>query len=456
MSGIKRGAALRARLLLLVALGAAGPTAAASAQDTARITLLEALDRARATHPSVQAAEADAASARAATGRVAADRWPDLSLRASATQYQEPMIVHPIHAFDPGATPPFDETLLDAGAYLDYTLFDFGARSARIRGARLGATAAEAGRSAAEQALLADVAGTYLEVLGLRRVLEAHDRRIASLEAERSRVRQLRSVGRAARVELLRVEAALAGARSDREETRARLDVAEGELARLADLPAGRADADRLVPVAFAGPALPPAAELAARAAARNPSVARARRRWEASRAAVDVARAARWPDLKLGGAWVDRGSGEGDFRAEWSVGVGLSLPLFTGGRLHGQIEEARADETAAGQRVRLAVQAVERAVDRAHASVSETAARVASLERAVASQEEVVRIERLRLETGTGTQTEYLDAEADLLASRASLARMRFAALKARVELARATGELNRSWIERNLEDRS
>lgn len=464
-----RRRARRALVVALTGLCAAGPATAAAARqagapgagrgvppDTARLTLHEALDRALESHPSVRAAGAAVARARAATDRAASDRWPDLGLRASATRYEEPMIVHPIHGFDPGTTPPFDRTLFDAGAYLDYTLFDFGARSARIRGARLETSATEAGRSAAEQALAADVAATYLDVLGLGRVLEAHDRRIEALASERSRVEQLREVGRAARVELLRVEAALANARSDREEVRSRLEVAEGELARLTDLPADRVRFDRLAAVVHTGRPAPPPDGLVRRAVARNPDVERARRERAASAAAVDVARAARLPDLKLGGAWVDRGSAEGDFRAEWNVGVGLSVPLFTGGRIAGQVEEARASETGARQRVRLAEKAVERAVDRARASLSETTARVESLERAVASQEEVVRIEKLRLEAGTGTQTDYLDAEAGLLASRANLARTRFAALRARVELARATGDLDRAWIERNLETES
>lgn len=436
--------------------GSGGGDRAPAAPDTTRVTLLEALERAGTTYPSVRAAGARVATARAATDRAASDRWPDLSLRASATRYEEPMIVNPIHGFEPGTTPPFDETLFEAGAYVDFTLFDFGARGARIRSSRSETSATEAGRAATEQALAADVAGTYLDVLGLDAVLEAHERRIEALAAELSRVEQLRTVGRAARVELLRVEAALANARSDREEVRASLDVAERELARLTDLPAERVRAHRLVDLAYTGSALATPAEMARRAAARNPTVERARREREASRAGVEVARSARWPELKLGGAWVDRGSAAGDFEAEWSVGVGLSLPLFTGGRLSGQIEEARARESGAQQRVRLAEKAVERAVDRAYASVSETAARVRSLERAVTAREEVVRIEKLRLETGTGIQTDYLDAEADLLTSRADLARMRYAELRARVELARATGTLDAAWIERNLEAKS
>lgn len=431
----------------------AGPGPAAA--DTSGLTVLEAVEEALATYPSVRAAEAAVASAEAAAGRATSERWPDLSLRASATRYEEPMLVSPIHGFEPGATPPFDEALFEAGAYLDYTLHDFGARSARIRGARRATSAAEAERRGTRQELVARVAGTYLEALGLRGVLDAHDRRIAALAAERERVARMEEVGRAARVEGLRVEAALAGARSDREEIAAELDVATRQLRRLTGVSAGRVEPEALPEISYDGEGELEIERMTARAVDGNPAVRQARRQRETASAGLDLARAARWPELKLGAGWVDRGSADGDFQDEWSVGVGLSVPLFTGGRVTGEVEKARAEETGAEQRVRLAEKAVERAVDRAHASVREKAARVRSLRRAVDSQEEVVRIEQLRLETGAGTQTDYLDAEAQLLSVRADLARTRYAALRARVELARATGDLSREWIERNLETR-
>lgn len=458
-------------LALALALSAPGPARAAppdgttapprtatiptSVSDTARLTLARAVRAALATYPSVGAAKATAASRRAAVGRAVSGRWPDLSLRASAHQYQEPVVVRPIHGFTPGTAPPFDETLLEAGLYLDYTLWDFGAREARVRSGRQAASAAGAARTAAAQGVVADVADAYLAALGLRRVVAAHDRRIDALRSERERVRQLREVGRAARVELLRVEAALAGARSDREGVRAELRVVAGELARLTGLRAEAVRPGGLADAAWTGPGLPALDELTGRAVAHSPAVERARRQRAAAGAGHDVARAARWPELRLGGAWVDRGSDDGDFRAEWNVGVCLAVPLFTGGRVEAGVQEARAEEEAAVQRVRLAETAVARAVDRARASVVETTSRVESLERAAESQAEVARIEKLRLETGTGTQTDYLDAEAELLTVRASLARTRYAALRARVELARATGELDAPWIEENLEER-
>jgi outer membrane protein TolC len=63
-----------------------------------------------------------------------------------------------------------------------------------------------------------------------------------------------------------------------------------------------------------------------------------------------------------------------------------------------------------------------------------------------------VERIRRLSLQVGSGTETDYLGAEAALLSNRASLVQARHAEMAARVELARVTGELSPEWLGRVL----
>ena len=97
----------------------------------------------------------------------------------------------------------------------------------------------------------------------------------------------------------------------------------------------------------------------------------------------------------------------------------------------------------------------VEQEIDRALARTVETHARVRSLRTAVERYIEVVRIERLSLDAGSGTQTDYLRAEADLLEARAGLVEAQHGEMAARAELARVIGELDADWIARTLEDR-
>jgi len=95
----------------------------------------------------------------------------------------------------------------------------------------------------------------------------------------------------------------------------------------------------------------------------------------------------------------------------------------------------------------------VEQGVDQALAALRQAHARVAALQSAVEQSAEVARIERLSLEVGSGTQTDYLAAEANLLSARAGLIEARHAEIGARVELARIIGELSRDWLARIVE---
>ncbi len=90
--------------------------------------------------------------------------------------------------------------------------------------------------------------------------------------------------------------------------------------------------------------------------------------------------------------------------------------------------------------------------LDRAWADLAAARARAASLAEAEARYAEVLRIEKLRLSAGAGVETDYLRAEADLLASRAAAADARNRAAAARAELARVAGELTPEWLARAL----
>jgi len=441
-----------APLLFAAALVAAATPAGAAtpaAQDTSRLTLAEALRGALDRYPTVAAARASRDLAAAAVGEARAPLLPRLTLDASLTRFQEPSIVYPLHGFSIASPPEFNRTLAQGAATLSYTLWDFGGRTSRLRAARAAEHAAEAAVGATEAALLARVSGAFLRVLTLRGVLAAQDQQLAALDAETDRVHQLLQAGRAARVDVLRIEAEASRARADREGTAASLDVAERDLAQLANVSVERARAGALTPLRLRDSAAAPSREaLIERARDANPDLQQARRSAEAGRAQLAAVRATRFPELRLQGSYVDRGKTSGDFRAEWQAGLGISYPLFTGGQREGQIRRADADLRVRTEQRRQVEMALEQGVDRALATLREAHARVAALTIAVARFDEVVRIRRLSLQTGSGTQTDYLGAETDLLRARASLVEARHGEIAARVELARVTGELSPAWL--------
>ena len=416
------------------------------------LPLADAVDRALSRFPAVEAARARQEEAAEALNEAQAARNPRGRLTGSAIQYEEPMLVTPIHAFSPTLLPDFDETLAQATLTVSYTLFDSGADKARIRTADAQSVAAGAALGSSEQILARRVAAAYLTVLGQQQVLDAHDSRRTALEAELSRVRQRFEVGRAARVEILRAEAALANAEAERVRLSSALDNAERELARLLDAGVEDTRAARLVPVELADPRAPAREELAAEGIASSPAVAQARAQAAAAEAQIALARAVARPEVRAVGNYNEWTSSQGEFTGEWNAGLQFVVPLFDGGATRSRIARAEAAHRAAQEQIRVAEVQVREDVDRAAAAVEEAEARTASLTKAVERFAEVVRVQKLMLDEGAGTQTDYLNAEADLLAARASLADARHSAILARVDLARAAGRLTPVWMRENL----
>ena len=432
---------------------------AAQAQDSTSLTLGAVVDRALASHPAISAARAMRDRAAAELGGARAARLPTIGIDGALNRFQEPMVVRPLHGFDVRNPPLFDRSLVQAEVTVNWTVYDFGRRSAQVRAQRaLGAASDEALGSAAQQ-LAARTVNAFLRVLGARDLLAAQDERIRALAAAASRVAQLQAEGKAARVDGLRMDAEVKRALADRIGASARLDVAEHELAQLGDLAYAAVHAARLTPLRLADSAfvadssLALRAELVTRARAGSGQVRELEQRARAAEAGLGAARAAWFPEVRAAGAYVDRGRWNGDHAAEWQTGIAVVYPLYNGGGRESAIRRAAADGRVGTEQLRSARQEAERGVDQALAALRESHARAAALESAVAQSEEVAHIERLALDVGTAVQSDYLMAEASLLSARAALIDARNAEISARVELARILGELSPDWLARTVE---
>lgn len=431
----------------------AGAQSGTEAGRPGALRLDEAVELALSSYPAVAASDAGVDRAVAARREAGGDRYPSLHVGGSVTRFEEPMTVRPLHGFDPARPPEFDRTLIQGELNVSYSLFDGGERSARVRRADAEVLAAGADAAATRAAVTARVAATYLAVLSAGDVADSHERRLDALREEERRVGALLAEGQAPEIQLLRVQAALEAAEAEAVAARGELTTAELELARLTGAPPDRTRRDGLVAVTLRSGAAPSRSAAVERALATNPEVESARRAVDGAKASASMVRSARWPKVDAFGAYWERGGGDTSLAGEWGAGVRLSYPLFTGGAASGRIEQAEAGEWAARERLRLAELEAGRRVDEALAAVAETAARAAALARAVERQEAVVRTERVALDIGAGVQTDFLAAEADLLAARAGLARSRHAGMAAHIELARVLGALDEDWIRTSLE---
>ncbi|MDT8340588.1 MAG: TolC family protein [Longimicrobiales bacterium] len=416
------------------------------------LTLSEAAARGLDVHPALARAVAAADAAGAGVRQAAATRYPQLALQGSGTRYQEPMLVAPLHRFDPSRVPDFDETLLQSALSAEWTLFDGGRRGAEGAAAQARSAASAEVVRETEAAVLQRVADAYLAALTAREWVAALQRHRRALEAERDRATRLVEEGAAPELERLRAESELAEAHAEGESGRHSLELALTTLAELLDLPREDFEPDALVSPDLPSDPTPPDEVDTLRIAA-APSVQVARSGVAEAEAALDRARAAWLPTFSAVGGYTILGGASVSPIAEWRGGLQLSYPLFTGGARRSAVDGSRASLREANARVAEASEEVTLAAARARTAEAEARARLAALTAAVDRFVELARVERLALDEGAGMQSDWLRAEAGLLRARAGLAEARHRVLSARIAWARATGRLTLEWIDQLLE---
>ncbi len=417
------------------------------------LSLPEAIRLALEYHPAVGERKAQEAMAAGVLNQAKAAWLPSVHSDASIIRHQEPMLVAPLHGFDPLMAPEFDRGLVRGNLTVGFSLFEGGARQARIEKAKAGGSSAALGRQATQMDLAVQVSAAYLGVLTSTELLEAAETQRDALEAEERRVQQFLAVGKAARVDLLRVQTSLSQAEAVEVSLRSQLGVARARLGRLTGIRPEEIRTRDLAGVALNRGPEPDVSQALLRAREASPDLAQARQNLAGAKAGVKEANASWLPTIKVAGAYSDFGALAGDHTQEWQGALQLSYPLFTGGARDGERQKAVAEERMAAENLRRVELSVDQEIEETRASVVEIRARREALERAVEQAAEVARIESLALEVGAGVQTEFLRAQADLFQSRAALAEARHGETMAGVRLARVMGELTLAWIEDNME---
>ena len=410
------------------------------------LTLQEAADSALAAHPSLRSALARLEATSRTRDIERASRLPGATLGANVTRFGDPMVVAPLHSFDPAHPPGFHDALVQGQVVVDYTLFDSGVRSARIDAAGARVQAAGFAVAAAEMELLEGVVRDYLAVLAARAVHAATLAQLETMEAEHARALERIAAGTAPELEVLRAQASLQDARVEEAAASRGVGLAERSLARtMGAAPAALAGR----PVADVRPRFGDGAE----GVAPNPVIEAAQRTVRGAQARLREARAGRMPSVGLRAALQDFGTTSGGHVAEWQAGLRLSWPIFTGGARRASMRRAEAEIMAAESELDAVLLGLAAEADAAESRILGADERSAALESSIAQWEEVARIEALALEAGAGVQNDLLRAEAGLFRARAGHAQARYDAVRARVQLARAQGALNREWLSRSLE---
>ena len=124
-------------------------------------------------------------------------------------------------------------------------------------------------------------------------------------------------------------------------------------------------------------------------------------------------------------------------------IGLSLEIPVFTGGRISAQVDQAAAIADQRDAEREAALRSVLRTARNGFQSIRTSRARVAALEKAVRSNETALAAAEAGVEVGTRTTVDVLDAQQTLFGARSDLSRARYDYMLAVLELERAAGSL-------------
>lgn len=330
-----------------------------------------------------------------------------------------------------------DDIAASARASASWQLDLFGQNAASRRGARAGFEAQRYDQQALELTVASDVAFTYFSVLAARERLDVAR---ANLDiAERIfRIVELRySAGDVSRFDLKSQEASLANARARVPQIEQQLISLETALSVLL----GR------TPQGYAAPAgellaiVPPAINpgLPAELLLRRPDLKSAAARLRAADADAAGAARAFFPTVDLSSGATAGLTGGASLVG--SLGASLAAPIFTAGRLEGQLDAANARVDQQVARFRQATLNALRDVDVSLSALTTADAREEQLKIARDASEDALSRAEIRYRSGADDLTSLLNAQSSYFSASDSFVQGRLDRLAAAIDLYAAIG---------------
>lgn len=433
------------RRLQVCALLATALTAPAQALD-----LRQAYDAAFSHDAAIRAARAGADAARERLPQALAQRRPQVAL--NATRNYNDLESKSFDAFGQPRRANNDyysgnQTLsLRQPLYRPYLV-------AQVGQARAQADEADASLERDEQALVLRVSEAYFDALLARDQVALLRAQKASNALQLDAARKSFAAGTGARTDIDEVQARLdltlaqeLEVAQNVEFTQRRLEVLTG---RSADTLAGL-DVPRFVPQ---GPQPLGLDDWIARAEAASPELQALRAQGEAARLEVQKAQAGHRPTLDAVAQWTrsqsDSVSNVNARHVQKSLGLQLSIPLYSGGAVDSQVRQALAGEERAREALESARRELGVRVHQELRAMTEGVLRVRALEQAERSARQALLSNQKSLQAGSRTTLDLLQAEQQHTTALRDLAQARYRYLLAQLRLQSLAGQDRRQNIE-------
>jgi TolC family type I secretion outer membrane protein len=409
--------------------------------------LMDAYRLALTNDANFQASRASADAAREALPQARAGLLPQISISASRSRNNTEQTSQSVLTGQ-DVSREYDYMAKSAVLSLRQPLFRMG-NVAQYYQAEAQVASAEATLEKDTQQLAVRVAGAYFDALVARDKLESIRAQKEAYAGQLALAERALAAGFGTRTDIDEARARLDMANAQEIDAQRNLDVAERTLASILNqrVPAAtlsRIDAQRLQ---LAGPQPATIDAWLAQAEELNPELNAIRANIEVAQREVDKGRAAHLPTLDLVASRSDSDSESnntiGTRYQTSSIGVQLNIPLYAGGQVNSAIRQAQANLEKTRQQYEGGRRQLEVMVAKEYGGVEQGVARVKALEQALRSAEQALLSTRKGVQAGTRNSVDVLNALQQLASVRLDLAQARADYAMGRLRLKAAAGTL-------------
>jgi outer membrane protein TolC len=300
------------------------------------------------------------------------------------------------------------------GLSFSQAIYSGGRLPAQSRAARSGRTTAEIGLTQARAQVRLDVTQAYYDAELAERLLAIAEATLAQAEATLTQAQQQQNAGAGAEFDVLRASVARDNQRPNVIQARSNRDLALLRLKQLLNLPL---DSPLRLTTTLSETSAPDTVPLDTAGIVRAP-VRQAAEAVTAQEAQLQISKSQMLPSLSLTSQYGRVGysstflpPGWNDFRSNWSVGLAVQFPIFTGGRLHGQNVAAEADLLQSRAQLEQTRELAELDTRNALNQLESSRAALQASSGTVEQAERAYQIAELRYREGISTQLELSDS---------------------------------------------
>ncbi|MBS1213631.1 MAG: outer rane efflux protein [Proteobacteria bacterium] len=411
-------------------------------------TLLQVIDQALCHNPKTHQAWATARLQAAQVGVNQAAYLPTLSINGTLSRSQSSAVggrSSSSSGVNGGNFQFPEQTRVNPSVTFNYLLFDFGGRESRLENARYALDAANWSHDATLQGVIFSAVQAYYLFFAAQSAVEAN-RASERSSAEALKAAQVRhDVGAGTIADVLQAKTAHSQARVNVVKSEGEASIALGNLANAAGLQPSAGF--RVVAPTFAAPdsgSEQLVETLMDEARKQRPDLAAADAQIKAAQANVDVAKSAGLPTLSLVGSYAYNYSSVFTNTENWSVGLQLSVPLFTGFFNTYQIKAAEEQVALQHANREQIEQAVALDVWQAYYLLNTARENLGNSEELLNSATQAEKVALGRYKAGVGNILDLLSAQASLAGARVQKIQSQFTWTIARARLAQAIGKLD------------